>query len=244
MVRRIRGHCHIIAAAAALVLVASAVSTHAAGVSGRAFAVYVNIPNAGISDQYYVDTGWIPTGGGQSELTEASLNVPSLVTSGELGAGSWGDGCRGDSDYAVSYGVLLPGDPAEITFTSIHGRDRDECCDDPDAPYAAAIEGLTFGGQPVAVTGAYDQTVVIDGVGTLIINHHRRGGGGWGGGGGGDDDDEECGDDDDHWVTALHLTLEGGGEVIAGGAYFHSHDHCCAVSTSTSTWGAIKALYR
>lgn len=224
----------VLAAAAVL---ATAIPAGALTVSGRAYVIYVNIPNAGI-DNYYIDTGWIPETGGDVEVSATNLAVPNLVASDGLEAGSHGDHCGGHSTYTISNGVLLPGDPAEITFTSMSGRDHDRCCDEADAPEAAVIEGLTFAGQPITVTGEFDQTVYVAGVGTLTINghgHHHPGGG---------DDDDNCGDGDDHWVTALHLALEGGGEVIAGSAYFHSHDHCCTVPARQSTWGGVKALYR
>ena len=207
-------------------------------VSGRAYVVYINMPSAGITDQYLVDTGWLSPVGGAVDESAASLDIPNVLNTGEVESRSHGDDCRGDSHFLIEDGVLLPGDAGEISFGRAHGDDDDECCDERDDPHAAVIEDLTFGGIPITVTGAYDQVVIIAGVGTLTINEHGRGHHG-GGGGGGDD----CDDDEDHWVNALHLVLESGGEVIVGSAYFHSHDHCCAVPTSPSTWGGIKALY-
>jgi hypothetical protein len=235
------------AALATLILAGALSPAHAAFVvDGRSFAIYVDMPNVGINDQYYVDTGWLPPSGGEAAASAASLQVTNLLDTGPLGSGSRGDDCRGDSDFSIGNSVLLPGDPAQITFTTMWGRDDDECCDDEDSPHAVTIEGLTFGGQPIPVTGALNQIVTIPGVGVLTINEygHGHGGGGHGGGGHGDDDDDECEDDEDHWVNGLHLVMDGGGEVVVGSAYFHSHDHCCPVKTQASTWGSVKALFR
>jgi hypothetical protein len=222
-----------IAVLAILFLASSFSSVQALTVSGRAYAVYVNLPSNGINDTYYVDTGWLPANGGSANEAAAAISVVGVLDTGPAGSRSDGDECRGDSNVDISNGVILAGHPAEITFGHIGGRDDDECCDDDDAPIAYTIESLTFGGQPVTVTGEFDQVVSIVGVGDLTINWRRHGGG----------DDDDC-EDDDYSVTALHLVLDSGGEVIVGGAYFNSDDECCVVPTETSTWSKVKALYR
>lgn len=237
-----------VACAATLAVLLAAAPAGALTISGRAYAVYINIPSIGIIDQTFIDTGYLPPTGGSDAETAPSVSVADLVQTGLTNTESHGDDCEGHSSYQIDSAVLLPGEAGEISFSHAHGDDDDQCCDSPHHPHSAYIEDLVFGGVPINVTGEFDQTVTIPGVGTLTINH--RHGGGFGsdssdhGHHHGDHGDEgDCGDDQHVSVYALYLSLENGGEVTVGSAFFRSHDHCCAVPTRASTWGSIKALY-
>ena len=214
-----------------LVVTFAADTGQALEVRGRAYGIYVNTPSLGVVQTFYCDTGWLPSDGGNLVQSTTNFAVQGVVTASSITATSDGDECEGDSDVIVNDMVILPNHPGVITFSTLAGRDDDECCDiDGDSPEAAIFTNLTFAGQPVTVTGAMDQKVTIAGVGTLTINEVVR------------DDDDDC-DDDDFVVNALHLVLENGEEVIIGSTFFESDDECCAIPTENVTWGAIKGIY-
>jgi hypothetical protein len=245
------------ASVVALALICISAPADALTVSGRSYAIYIDIPSLGIVDQTYVDTGYLPEDGGSETEASSNLFVPALLSTGPATTGSHGDDCDGHSDYEVLNAVILPGHPAEISFSRTHGDDDDECCDGDDHDYhAATIEDLTFGGVPVNVTGEFEQTITVAGVGTLVLNHRHGGGHGGGHGGHGgrdrdhdgedddDDDEDDCRDDSHVTVYAMWLSLADGGQVTIGRAFFRSHDNCCPVKTEASTWGKVKSLYR
>jgi len=201
-------------------------------VRGRATGLHVMAPSLGVPDQMYYDSGMLPPTGGDLGGDALGVSIVGIATGDEINWNSHGDDCEGDSHVEYVNGVVLPGQPGEITFSRFHGHDDDHCCDtEGDKFEAFVIEGLTFGGVPVTVTGDPDQKVSIAGVGELTINwwdrHH----------------DDDC-DDDDFSVHALRLVLDGGDEIVLGSVFFESDDHCCPVPTEGSTWGSIKDLFK
>jgi hypothetical protein len=261
----------LIAAVLALALVGPAQADVA--LNGRSVGIYAKAPNLGYADNYYWDTGFLPSQGGNLIETADETAVSDLFQVASITASSDGDDCEGDSHVSIESAVLLPGHAAEITFSSLHTSDDDECClpsdedddnhgdddynddddgDDDDGDRSAVIADLTFGGNPVTVTGEFNQQVDLAGVGTLVINerwiHVNDSSTSWWDDDDGwrhDDDDDgadEC-DDDDTRDSALHLYLASGDEITVGSTYFHSDDDCCPVSTEPATWGNVKKKY-
>ncbi len=203
-----------------------------AGVEGRAYGAYVNLPAEGVSPITLVDTGELPPGGGALGDSATIANVGKVVRLFSPSSRTESDGCRGSSRSIMAGGSLLPGKTAEVSFGRIDSHDDDECCRHDHARYITSdIANLFFAGIPVVVTGEPNQIVDVPGVGTLVVNevilmNNRR-----------------C-QDDDYEVNALDLLLADGGRVVVSSARFNSDDHCCSVPTKTSTWGSFKARYR
>jgi|GEM_PF-5849590 len=213
-------------------------------VNARAYALRVNAPTMGIADTYYCDTGWLSPAGGNASDAMTAPSVANLFTSDTMSASaltfSDGDDCSdGDSSVQLGATVLLPGHPAEVSFLSLSSDDHDDCCEEShSAPLPAQITGLNFGGQPVTVTGTYNQTVTISGVGTLTVNELTpqldQ-----------DDDKTNCGlDDGPDSISSLHLVLDNGDEFIIGSSYYDlDDDDCCAVPAEATSWGLLKTRY-
>jgi hypothetical protein len=207
-------------------------------VRARAFAAWVNIPDYGIVDHYVCDTGWLPlTGGGDQTSSETNYSVAGYLemTQGTARSRS-DDDCEGDDDYAsVTLGptTIMQGDPAQLTFTALGGRDDDDCCNPDDDDFtAASFTDLVFAGQPVIVTGLPEQEIIVPGAGRLVLNERRH-----------RNDDDDC-DDDDIAINAIHLWPLSGGEIIVGSVTYDDDDDCCTVKARKRTWGTLKGVYR
>ncbi|MFQ5511178.1 MAG: choice-of-anchor P family protein [Candidatus Krumholzibacteriia bacterium] len=202
----------------------------ALAVRARAFAFYLNVPSQGVVDEYHGDTGWLPPLGGSQSSTLVNHNIGTVLSTDSASVSSDGDECEGESSVSIGPTALLAGAPGELTFSSLSSDDDDTCCVFVDHPKAAVISDLVFGGSAVTVSGAFNQTVVRPGVGTLIVNELVV------------LSPDDC-DDDDFLVNALHLTLDSGEEIVIGCTIFHSDDQCCPIPVEPSSWGRIKAIY-
>ena len=205
-------------------------------VRGRAYGLFIHVPSRGVANTYFADTGWLPGRGGNIRRNVPNANIPGVVVSSSLTATTEGDDCEGESGASVGTTVLLPGDPAEVSFTLATSADDDSCCaNEGDDPELAIIQDLTIGGIPVTVTGQFNQQVVIPGVGTLMINEVVT------------EADDDC-DDDDFTVNALHLVINGPPgppeqHIIVASSFFESDDQCCPLPVEESTWGKIKSRF-
>lgn len=220
----------LLAAVCALSVAANA----AAGVKGRAYGLYANLPSYGISNLTQCDTGWLdPITGGSRSSYKNGVSYGATLHVDHMESESHGDRCMGHSGSSLDAGYIMKGMPSEVTWLHMESADEDTCCRPQDEDDDASVfVGLTFGGRPVAVTGKPNQMVAIPGVATLILNESKH------------EADDDC-DDDNTEHHALHWILAGGQEVILGSTKFDSDDDCClAAPVQRSTWGAIKAHYR
>jgi len=206
-----------------------------ADVHGRAYALYVDLPERGLSSRYHGDTGWLDArAGGSRSSRPMALSGGDVFHAEEAWSESHGDHCRGRSGAVLGRGHLLRGSAAEVTWTRIESSDEDHCCgNDPD-DLPSSFVGLTFAGRPVEVTGEPNQTIRVPGVATLVLNERHR-----------DPNERDHGCDDDAGEhRSLHLVLATGGEIVLGATRFDSDECCAAVATRRSAWGPLKAHYR
>ncbi len=218
---------------AAILLWVSVGSPAHASVKGRAFACYANLSSYGVAAGTNCDTGWLNNlSGGSRSSYKSNVNYGNTLRIDYMESESHGDRCKGHSGSRVEAGWILKGSPYEVTWTHMESADEDTCCrpqDVDDDP--SLIEGLTFAGVPVVVSGQPNQTLYVAGA-TLILNEVKK------------DRDDDC-DSDDQEHHALHLILRNGNEVILASAKFDSDDDCCvATGTGHSSWGMVKAHYR
>ncbi len=209
----------ILAMAALLLTIASAPAlAQTCQYSGRAYGAYVNV--LGFGPMYFADTGSLPATGGTLSSFLLNVNALPFIAANNLVTNTSGANCQANSDATVQDLIVLQGNPAQVTATTVRSTSHADCS---GVSGGSTILGLTFGGVPVTVTGAPNQTVTIPGVATLIINEQIVGPG-------------------DITVNALHLILLGGTqEVIISSS--HSDVHC-VVPVRSSTWGLLKAVYR
>jgi hypothetical protein len=229
MHRRPHGTCLL----AAVLLTVTVVTPAAADSKGRAYACYASLPSYGITPMTQCDSGWQDRRASGSRSTQQSnLSYGNVLHIDYMESESDGDKCKGKNRNKLGAGWILKGSPAEVTWQHMESDDDDACCKRQKGDdLRSTIVGLTFGGQPVTITGQPNQALTIPGQGTLILNELKH------------DSDDECDDDDEH--LALHLILKNGNEVILAGAKHHSDDHCCSTTpTLSSSWGAVKAYYR
>jgi hypothetical protein len=230
MHRRRPGLCHVIG----VLLTASIGARASADVNGRAYACYANLPSLGVTATTHGDSGWLNLrSGGSRSSSRSNVSYGDVLHVDEMESESHGDNCKGHNHNSLSAGWILKGSLAEVRWTHIESDDDDACCK-PHGPHdlKSVVEGLTFGGRRVTVTGGENQTLTIPGRATLILNEVRRG------------SDGDC-DDDDVEHHALHLILNNGNEVILAASKFDRDGGCCRTTpTRTTTWGAVKVHYR
>lgn len=228
----------LVRAVACVSLLAAAAAPAWPDVQGRAYSVYVNLPDHGLPARYHGDTGWLSTTrGGSRSGPSGGVWYGNVLRVDLMRSESRGDRCKGHSGSHLEAGHILKGTPYEVTWTRVDSDDDDTCCQPVDRDdIASTFEGLMFGGRPVKVTGQPNQTIVLPGLATLVLNERHRDDR--------DDRDDDC-DDDAGEHRALHLILPRGHEVILGAARFDSDDDCCSVTAARrSTWGGVKSHYR
>ncbi len=182
-----------------------ATPARAASFGGQAYGAYVNLPGSplgpGVGPVYIADTGALPTSGGWSGATldgstlSGVLSAETLVAATSGGVTATG-GNVANSSTSLANVALLPGQAAAVTASFVQAQTD---LTDIGAGGGSQINDLTFGGVPVTVTGLANQTVVLPGVATLIIN-------------------EQTATAQGLVVNALHLILATGGEIILSGA--------------------------
>jgi hypothetical protein len=206
-----------------------------ADVKGRAYGCYADLSGYGVTAVTNCDSGWLDRrSGGSRSSYKSNVSYGDLLHIDYMESESHGDNCKGHSGSKVESGWIMRGTPCEVTWKHMESADEDTCCkpnDIDDLP--SVIEGLTFGGRPVVVTGRANQTLTIPGQATLILNEVKHEAG-----------DNDC-DNDDEEHHALHLILKNGNEVILASAKFDSDDDCCNLTpTRHPSWGEVKSIYR
>jgi hypothetical protein len=224
------GLCH----AVVVLLLVTASPPASADVIGRALGCYANLSSFGLASMTHGDSGRMSLlSGGSRSSASGGLSYGDVLHIDSVESESHGDHCKGHTHTQLGSGWLLKGTRAEVRWTHIESDEDDACCK-PPGPHdlQSVIAGLTFGGRRVVVTGQENQTLILPGQATLILNEVRRG------------SHAGC-DDDDVEHDALHLILRNGDEVILASATFDSDDHCCkSTPTRNTTWGAVKVHYR
>lgn len=177
----------------------------AASFGGRAYSAFVNVPNSGTGPVYMTDTGALASIGGWEGAGAPSLSVPNVLSANVPVAATSGDryqglGDKSNSSSSLADVAVLPGGPAAVNASFV----RTETEATPTGGRGSVeINGLTFGGTPIVVTGQPNQRVEIPGVATLTINEQTI---------------TSNGTSRTVTVNALHLILAGGGEVIVSSA--------------------------
>ncbi len=176
-----------------------ATPARAASFGGRAYGAYVNL--LGTGPLYIADTGALPTSGGWSGAALDDSTLSGVLSAETLVAATSGGvtdigGDVANSSTSLANVALLPGQAAAVTASFVQAQTDLTAL---GAGGGSQINDLTFGGLPVTVTGLANQTVVLPGLATLIIN-------------------EQTATDQGLVVNALHLILATGGEIILSGA--------------------------
>jgi hypothetical protein len=171
--------------------------------AGRAFGASVKTASLG-GTTYYSDTGDLPSDGGWeptslSGISSGALSADVFVAS-TSGADYEGSGSNVSSSASLADVVVLAGSPVQLTADFVRSQTR-VTADEVEG--STEVDGLVFGGLPVAVTGAPNQRVEVPGVATLVINEQVV---------------TTNGSLREVRVNALHLTVVTGAEVILSSA--------------------------
>jgi hypothetical protein len=199
--KRIQKRFHGFALATGLALVAGAVCTSPARADtfgGRAFAAYVNAPTLGAPPMYLADSGELSPAGGWEGAGVLGVQVPGVLSASVLNSATSGGSGLAAGSSSLADLVILPGHPARLTASFV----RAEVRVGSRAPWGVTlVDGLTFGGVPVQVTGLPNQRVEIPLVATLTINEQNV-----------------SPDGLSIAVNALRLALRSGDQVVLAGA--------------------------
>lgn len=176
-----------------------AAPARAASFDGRAYSAYLNV--LGTGPLYVADTGALPLAAGWAGATLPGTALPGVLSAETLVAATSGGvtdtgSNTADSSTSLANVVLLPGQAAQVTASLVRAQVD---VTDVGARGYSQVDGLTFGGAPVQVSGLPNQVVALPGVATLVVNEQTATLGGL-------------------VVNALHLILATGGEVILSGA--------------------------
>jgi hypothetical protein len=169
----------------------------------------------------FVDTGELPLDGGRLQVTATELQVGDYVYVSKDVLSSTRGGDRTASSSSAQFDVTgLTRFPIVLTASEISSR-ADASCEGVSG--SATVRDLTIGGQPVAVTGAPNQKLVI-GNATIILN-------------------EQIVDLRQRSITvnAVHVMLGTGAEVVLSSA---RAGVSCIVATEPKLWEDVKSLYR
>ena len=214
----------LVAVLAVVVLVLVTVSiSHASEdlYSGRAMGASVRGVEATPVNSF-VDTGELPAPGGELQVSEAALQVCLFVLrSRNLHSATQSEVQRARSWSSQSDVVVFDALPMKVTASQVVASAIASC---EDLTGSSTISDLTFGGQPVEVTGEPNQVVTLPGMATLIINEHVV------------DERERS-----ITVNALHIMLEAGADVIVSAA---RAGLACPVAVDAVSWQEVKSLYR
>jgi hypothetical protein len=191
------------------------------GYAGRACAAAIRL----IEDmplETYADTGELPIAGGALAVDVEAVRACAGMLRADQ-ASVWIQGnSRTTRASSVSYEIVaLPGHAAEVRASRALAEARATC---DETTGITVLADLTFGGNPVQVSGAPNQTFTIPGVATLVVNEHvvsslSR----------------------EITVNALHLRLETGDEFILSSA---RAGMACPVAAEAATWEGVKTFYR
>jgi hypothetical protein len=170
----------------------------------------------------FVDTGELPAPGGDLQVAEDALQVCIFVLRARnLRSTAISEFQRARSTSSQTDVVLFDALPMKITASQVVASATASC---EDLAGSSTVSGLTFGGQPVEVTGEPNQVVTLPGLATLVIN-------------------EQIVDERERSITvnALHVMLEAGADIIVSAA---RAGLACPVAVEAATWQGVKSLYR
>src|SRR5438445_1871662 len=179
--------------------------------SGRAFVLQATAPILGTVT--LADTGSLPSQGGELDASLLQANTP-LAQAEVLSAFTTGFGSTAQSEASVANIVLLPGSPNQITADFVRA-DTTATCNGVSG--SSELVNLKVGGQTIVVAGTPNETVIIPGVLTLVINEQTS---------------SSSGGTNSITVNAIDLTTVDGIRVIISSA---SSDITCVTTTATTT---------
>jgi hypothetical protein len=176
--------------------------------SGRAFAVFLNVPTLGVGPTYVSDTGELPPSGGFQSADFATVGAPGVLNASLLVASTSGANGVARSRASLVDLVVLPGNAAQVTASFVQAESEATC---NGVRGSTEVADVTFGGQAIMVDPfAPNQTFTIPSplggspIATLVINEQKASSGGG---------------TQDITVNAVHLTLATGDEVILSSAH-------------------------
>jgi hypothetical protein len=194
---------YALAAGVVMLGLGSASAARADGYAGRAFAASVKTGALGGGTVYFSDTGELAPGGGWEYAGLPGTNGAALsadVFVASTSGASYADfGSKVSSSASLADVVVLPGSPATLRASFVRSQ-ASVTADQLEG--STQVDGLVFGGLAVQVTGNPNQTVLIPGVATLVINEQVV----------------TDGPVREVRVNALHLTVATGEEVILSSA--------------------------
>src|SRR5438445_444317 len=179
--------------------------------SGRAFVLQATAPIVGTVT--LADTGPLPSQGGELDASLLQANT-QLAQAEVLSAFTTGFGSTAQSEASVANIVLLPGSPNQITADFVRA-DTTATCNGVSG--SSELVNLKVGGQTIVVAGTPNQTVIILGVLTLVINEQTS---------------SSSGGTNSITVNAIDLTTIDGIRIIISSA---SSDITCVTTTATTT---------
>src|SRR5256712_3168692 len=179
--------------------------------SGRAFVLQATAPIVGTVT--LADTGSLPSQGGELDASLLQANTP-LAQAEVLSAFTTGFGSTAQSEASDANIVLLPGSPNQITADFVRA-DTTATCNGLSG--SSELVNLKVGGQTIVVAGTPNETVIIPGVLTLVINEQTS---------------SSSGGTNSITVNAIDLTTVGGIRIIISSA---SSGVTCVTTTATTT---------
>src|SRR5881628_3263616 len=179
--------------------------------SGRAFVLQATAPIVGTVT--LADTGSLPSQGGELDASLLQANTP-LAQAEVLSAFTTGFHSTAQSEASVANIVLLPGSPNQVTADFIRA-DTTATCNRVSG--SSELVNLKVGSQTIVVAGTPNQTVIIPGVLTLVINEQTS---------------SSSGGTNSITVNAIDLTTIDGIRIIISSA---SSDVTCVTTTATTT---------
>src|SRR3989454_2400234 len=183
--------------------------------SGRAFVLQTRVPIVGTVT--LADTGSLPSQGGELDASLLQANTP-LAQAEVLSAFTTGFGSTAQSEASVANIVLLPGSPNQITADFVRA-DTTATCNGVSG--SSELVNLKVGGQTIVVAGTPNQTVIVLGVLTLVINEQTS---------------SSIGGTNSITVNAIDLTTIDGIRIIISSA---SSDITCVTTTATTTTATV-----
>lgn len=203
-------------ALAALALTLGPAAACADSFGGRAFAAQTQSLSGTAT---YCDTGPLASAGGSLSSSLQSISTATLTT-GPSSCSTEGSGGNATSTSAVADVSAYAGLAAALSASQVSSTTNATC---ESATGSSTITGLVFAGVAVNVTGEANQTVSVQGVGTLVINEQIHASA------------------TAIAVNALHLTLASGEQLLLGCT---NSENICTVPARQTTWGKVKSLYR
>ena len=208
-----------------LVASAAAVSAAPASIlySGRGFGGFVNVDS--VLATFVCDTGALPSIGGTLETTATDVLLDHVLSAGFMSTQAYTN-ATGTNCFTQTTGLsVLPGTPAALTASVVSSISVANCT---GTASSFTVTNLVFGGTPIQVTGASNQTVSIPGVATLTIDERI---------------DSITPTSTEITSNALHLDLTAGGEVIISSSHA-GVSNCVNVAAQPLPWSSVKSLYR